>query len=351
MIFFNNAVLSPDLFQKTVLSGAVSVVNLAFLIVMIILLCVVGISIVTAIVAREAILFIMIFLTLPTCVLSNFGPLRFLRIFWLQGLVIALLLLPINAFMLSALVKIQLAVLTAPDFYHKFIAVALCLGIVSILIGIDKAYGDRVFESLYDIGKAAWGATQDTLNALALVVVAVLTYGASMGAEAAVVGTTEAAGASETAGTLSAGTTAQAKGLFDAYKSSQELRNAANLLGSVMKQSDNPRVRAIGNGIQVGNAFGQFGDKRLEIGKDLMGSWQAHFGKQFLNPAEMPGSDIADSTISGFASRYPDDRSGLMMENLDQAQMIIQVGQTEFGFGYGEISKRWFQLSQIRYAQ
>jgi len=339
-----NAIFNPDLFQKTALSGAVSVVNLAYLIVMIILLCVLGIAVLMAIVAREAILFMMIFLTLPTCVLSNFGPLRFLRTFWLQGLVTALLLLPMNAFMLSALVNAQMLVLKSDDYYHKFIGVAFSLGIISILIGINRAYGDRIMEAVYDVGRNAWDATQQTLGAIAFVVVAALTYGASLGAEAAVVGTTEAVGASETAGALNASTPAQAKSLFDAYNSSQKVRTATNLMGSVLKSSDNRGLRSIGNGLQVGNAFSQFGDTRLQLGKQMMGDWKSHFGQQFSSPAEMPGSDIADSTISGFANRYPDDSSGLLMENLDQAQMIMQVGQNEFGFGYGQILKDGFNF-------
>jgi hypothetical protein len=351
---YKDALFSSGVFSETIKNPTATTTNISFgdvavllyIVFMMIMLISLAIGAIIAMVSREVILFIMIFITPLAGVLINFGPLRFLKWYWLQGLTIAFLLLPINAIMFTTVVTGQELILKSSDDYHLFVGIIFCIGLVSIAVAINKAFGDAVMGSVIQVAKHAWNATQETIAAAIMVATVIATAGLSLGAA----GGAEAAGlvgeAAGGAGGLSPSTPGDAKKLFDAYQKAQQTRNLTSSLGNAMSWSNSPILRGAGRGLQIGSSVSTYRDTRAEQGSELMQAWDSHWGEQFTDVSTMPGSEEAGSAITGFASMYPDDRSGALLDNLDTSQNILKVGQEEFGFGYAEILKDGFMFSK-----
>jgi hypothetical protein len=181
-------------------------------IVAVLVILVLGLALVVSIVgqyfARVALLYILVALAPIVLVIGILRPARWLQWLWVKGVLLVMLLGPINAL----LFKLALALNTAVT--NPILSFLMVVGVISVLLAVNGAIIKGVFGAAAEvIGKAvetASGVIKGAATAGAVVGAAVLTGGAALGVLPAALGAGGAAAAG--GGAAAAGTGASAGG-------------------------------------------------------------------------------------------------------------------------------------------
>jgi hypothetical protein len=181
-------------------------------IVAVLVILVLGLALVVSVVgqyfARVALLYILVALAPIVLVLGILHPARWLQWLWVKGVLLVMLLGPINALLFKLALALNTAVI------NPILSFLMVVGVISVLLAVNGAIIKGVFGAAAEvIGKAvetASGVIQGVATAGAVVGAAVLTGGAALGVLPAALGAGGAAAAG--GGGAAAGTGASAGG-------------------------------------------------------------------------------------------------------------------------------------------